>query len=61
MKIDLKDPDIQCVADRDGAQVFTSYEYKQKPLRVLTFSQDRADSLARGYTPETNDNEPELL
>jgi len=59
--IDIKDSAIRCLADRDGAEVFTSYAYRQKPLRVLTFSQAEADKLARNYTPEPTEKEPELL
>jgi hypothetical protein len=58
--IDIKDGSIRCIADREGAEVFTSYANPAKPLRVLTFSQDQADALARNWQPEAAD-EPTLL
>lgn len=52
MNYDAKDPLIRCIADREGASVFTSFANRLKPLRVLTFSQADADRIAREWTPE---------
>ena len=51
MQYDLCDPDIRCNADKYGAEVFEVY-VKRRTLRVLTFSRDRAEELARDYSPE---------
>lgn len=46
MRYDLCDPSIRCNADKFGAEVF-EVEVGRKVVRVLTFSQEEAEQIAR--------------
>ena len=46
MSYDLCDPSIRCNADKYGATVF-EVELGRKVVRVLTFSQEEAEQIAR--------------
>jgi hypothetical protein len=60
MQYDLCDPDIRCNADKSGAEVF-EVSTKRRSVRVLTYSRERAEELAREYTPERQVDEGAYL
>ena len=62
MNYDLCDPAIRCNADKYGAAVF-EVEVGRKVVRVLTFSQEEAEQLARSEKerPVESDHQEFLL
>jgi hypothetical protein len=51
MSYDFCDPAIRCNADKYGATVF-EVEIGRKIVRVLTFSQEEAEEIARSHRQE---------
>ena len=62
MSYDLCDPSIHCNADKFGATVF-EVEIGRKVVRVLTFSLEEAEQIARSQKelPVENDHEYRLF
>jgi len=56
MRYDLCDPAIRCNADKFGATVF-EVELGRKIVRVLTFSQEEAEQIARAEKEQPSDAE----
>ena len=62
MSYDLCDPSIHCNADKYGATVF-EVEVGRKIVRVLTFSREAAEEIARSHreAPAESDHEFRLF
>ena len=54
MQYDLCDPAIRCNADKFGATVF-EVEMGRRVVRVLTFSQEAAEEIARQQREQRED------
>jgi len=59
MSYDLCDPSIRCNADKFGATVF-EVELGRKVVRVLTFSQEEAEEIARSAKEQPSESDHEF-
>ena len=59
MRYDLCDPSIHCNADKFGATVF-EVEIGRKLVRVLTFSREEAEQIARSEKEQPVESDHEF-